>query len=51
LPSGLDSVIELVSIWHLSVELRHGSELSKRAGRIASRIAGSLLTLLTTHRR
>jgi len=47
---GLDSVIELASagvlIWRLSVELRHGSQFSERAERIASRIAGSLLLLL-----
>src|SRR6516165_6438574 len=47
---GLDSVIELASagvlIWRLSVELRHGSQFSERAERIASRIAGSLLLVL-----
>ena len=50
---GLDSLIELASagvlIWRLSIELRHGQEISERAERIASRIGGGLLFLLATY--
>jgi divalent metal cation (Fe/Co/Zn/Cd) transporter len=50
---GLDSVVELISagvlVWRLLVELRHGRVFSENAERIAGRIGGALLFVLTAY--
>lgn len=50
---GADSVIELVSagvlLWRLSVEIRHGREISEAVERRATRIAGTLLFALAAY--
>jgi divalent metal cation (Fe/Co/Zn/Cd) transporter len=50
---GLDSVIELISagilVWRLTVELRHGQEISEGIERSASKFGGGLLFALATY--
>jgi divalent metal cation (Fe/Co/Zn/Cd) transporter len=38
-----------LTLWRLSVELRHGHQFSERAERIASRVGGGLLFLLAAY--
>lgn len=50
---GLDSIIELLSagvlLWRLGVELRMGEEFPERIERLASKLGGVLLSLLTLY--